>query len=45
MGKPEGKRPLERLSYHKYKIAITITLNQLTLSRYKTALSEVSQLN
>jgi hypothetical protein len=30
------------LSYHYYKIAITITQNQLTLSRYKTALSEVS---
>jgi hypothetical protein len=27
-------------NYHKYKIAITH--NQLTLSRYKTALSEVS---
>jgi hypothetical protein len=32
------------LSYHNYKIAITITHNQLTLSRYKTALSEVSRL-
>jgi hypothetical protein len=30
------------LSYHNYKTAITITHNQLTLSRYKTALSEVS---
>jgi hypothetical protein len=29
------------LSYHYYKIAITITHNQLTLSRYMTALSEV----
>jgi hypothetical protein len=28
------------LSYHSYKIALTH--NQLTLSRYKTALSEVS---
>jgi hypothetical protein len=28
------------LSYHNYKMAITY--NQLTLSRYKTALSEVS---
>jgi hypothetical protein len=32
------------LSYHNYVIAITITHNQITLSRYKTALSEVSQL-
>jgi maltodextrin utilization protein YvdJ len=30
------------LSYHNYKIAITH--NQLTLSRYNTALSEVSRL-
>jgi hypothetical protein len=30
------------LSYHNYKIAITH--NQLTLSRYKTALSNISQL-
>jgi hypothetical protein len=29
------------LSYHNYKIAITITHNQLTHSIYKTALSEV----
>jgi hypothetical protein len=32
------------LSYHNYKISITITHNQLTLSRYKAALSEVSLL-
>jgi hypothetical protein len=31
------------LSYHYFEIAITY--NQLTLSRYKTALSEVSRLN
>jgi hypothetical protein len=31
------------LSYHNYKIVIPITHNQLTLSRYKTAFSEVSQ--
>jgi hypothetical protein len=30
------------LKYYSYKIDITITLNQLTLSIYKTALSEVS---
>jgi hypothetical protein len=33
------------LSYHYFEIAVTITHNQLTLSRYKTALSEVSRLN
>jgi hypothetical protein len=30
------------LSYHSYKIAIDITHNQLTLSRYKNVVSEVS---
>jgi hypothetical protein len=30
------------LSYRNYKIAITVTHNQLTLSRYKTALSGIS---
>jgi hypothetical protein len=33
------------LSYHYFEIDITITHNQVTLSRYKTALSEVSRLN
>jgi hypothetical protein len=32
------------LSYHYDKVAITITHNQLTLSRYKTALSKVLRL-
>jgi hypothetical protein len=30
------------LSYHSYKIVINITHNQLTVSKYKNALSEVS---
>jgi hypothetical protein len=33
---------LTTITYNNYRNAINITLNQLTLSRYKTALGEVS---
>jgi hypothetical protein len=32
------------LGYHYYKIVVTITQNQLTLSRYKAALRELTPL-
>jgi uncharacterized protein YhdP len=35
-------KSLTTRSYYYFQITVTITHNQLTLSRYKTALSEVS---